>query len=74
MSLTNRKVFKNTKKAIMYDEQDIIFGNFDLKFKNGDNKLMSNLGGINSFYDCKGESVECLLGEGKGRECKMKAL
>lgn len=54
INLTNQKVFVNTKKAIVYDETELIFGNYDLKIKNGDNKLMSNFAGNNSFYEYKG--------------------
>ena len=53
MNLTAGRAFHNTKKAIIYDETDIIFGNNDLKLRNGDPKLFSNFATPASFYESK---------------------
>ena len=52
----------------------MIFGNYDLRVKAGDKKVTSNFGSIGCFYDHKGYSVHCLLGEGKNREAKIKEM
>lgn len=62
INMNKQKAFVNTKKAIVYDENEVIFGNYDLKLKNGDPKLFSNFGTNNSFYEYKGENVNSLLG------------
>lgn len=72
INLNNHKVFANTRKAIVYDEVEVIFGNFDLRIRAGDSKLFSNFASNNSFYDCKGESINALMGDGKNREIKLK--
>ena len=72
INLNNRKIFVNSRKAIVYDEVEVIFGNFDLRLRAGDSKLFSNFGSNNSFYQCQGESVNALIGEGKNREVKLK--
>ncbi len=72
LNLTSGRVFHNTKKAIIYDETDIIFGNNDLKLRNGDPKLFSNFATPASFYESKSETINSLLGEGKIREVRMK--
>ena len=67
VSLNNQQIFKNTKKAVIYDEHEVIFGNYDLRVKAGDHKVSSNFGSIGSFYDNRGYNVTVLLGEGKNR-------
>ena len=69
-ALTERKVFGlNTKnkltKAIIYDDFYMIFGNSELRIKTGDNKIFSNFGIINNFYETKGETVNSIMGEGE---------
>jgi hypothetical protein len=72
INLNSQKVFPNSRKAIVYDEVEVIFGNFDLRLRAGESKLFSNFASNNSFYECKGESINSLLGEGKNREVKIK--
>jgi hypothetical protein len=62
MNLSTQKTFKNSKKAIIYDESEVIFGNYDLRLKNNDSKLVSNFASNASFYELKGETVHSLLG------------
>jgi hypothetical protein len=54
INLNNRKVFTNSRKAIVYDEVEVIFGNFDLRLRVGDSKIFSNFASNNSFYDSQG--------------------
>jgi hypothetical protein len=54
MNLSTQKTFKNSKKAIIYDESEVIFGNYDLRLKNNDSKLVSNFASNASFYEWKG--------------------
>ena len=35
MSLTNGVTFKNIKKSLIYDNEEVIFGNYDLRVKAG---------------------------------------
>jgi hypothetical protein len=50
ISLDNQLTFRNAKKAIIYDEDELIFGNYELKVKAGDHKATSNFGAIGCFY------------------------
>lgn len=54
INLNNQKVFTNSRKAIVYDEVEVIFGNFDLRLRVGDSKLFSNFASNNSFYNNQG--------------------
>ena len=74
ISLTNQQIFKNTKKAVIYDEHEVIFGNYDLRVKAGDSKVTSNFGSIGSFYENRGNNVTILFEEGKNREAKIKEM
>ena len=74
ISLTNQQIFKNTKKAVIYDEHQVIFGNYDLRVKAGDSKVTSNFGSIGSFYENRGNNVTILFEEGKNREAKIKEM
>lgn len=67
ISFHNHLIFSNTKKAIIYDENEIIFGNYDLKIKSGDSKISSNFASLGSFYDNQGYGVHAMLGQGKNR-------
>lgn len=74
ISFNNQLVFRNIKKSIVYDENEVIFGNYDLRIKAGDNKVTSNFGLPGSFYDNAGYYASTLLGEGKNREARIKHL
>jgi hypothetical protein len=50
ISFAGHLCFKNVKKAIIYDENDIIFGNEELKIKHGENKVHSNFAANGAFY------------------------
>lgn len=56
-------------RSIVYDDYFLIFGNSELRFKSGDNRIFSNLGVQSSYFDNNGHTVDILFGEGKdGRE------
>lgn len=74
ISFHNQLVFKNTKKAIIYDENEVIFGNYDLKIRSGESKITSNFASLGSFYDNQGYGVHALLGEGKNREARIREM
>lgn len=53
------------KKSIVYDEYYIIFGNSELRIKSQENKIFSNFGISNGFYNSNGFKVDVLLGSGQ---------
>lgn len=75
ISLTNRKFFTlvaENKRAIIYDEYYLIFGNSELRIKSLDNKVFSNFAINNSYYASRGEKVTVLLGGGpQDREMEL---
>jgi hypothetical protein len=57
ISLTSQKYFTTTernKKATVYDEYYIIFGNSEIRLKSQEKKVFSNFGLNNSYYKHKG--------------------
>lgn len=65
--MTNKKCFfplELNKRAITYDDYYVIFGNSEIRIKSMEDKVFSNFGINNSYYDCKGEKVTVLLGGG----------
>ena len=70
--MTNRRFFRSYKKAVCYDKFHIIFGNNELRILNGKDKIYSNLGVNNGYYENKDHyRVDTLLGEGNNREATM---
>lgn len=74
ISLTNSLAFQNIKKSIVYDDCEVIFGNYDLRVRAGDSRVVSNFGSNGCFYEHKGHYVNTLLGEGKNREARIKHM
>ena len=70
-SLTNRRCFRNTKRAVTYDLAHLIIGNSEIRIMNGKDKIFSNFGVNNGYYERNGYDVDVLLGEGKTREVEM---
>lgn len=70
LSLWGQMTFevKQKQRAISYDDYYLIFGNSELRLKSLEQKLFSNFGIANSYYDPKGEKVISILGQGKDRE------
>lgn len=57
ISLTNEKYFtlvKPNTRAITYDDFYIIFGNSELRLKCLENRLFSNFGISNGYYNSRG--------------------
>jgi hypothetical protein len=57
LSLTNRKYFtllEHNRRAITYDEYYIIFGNSEIRLKSLENRVFSNFGISNGYYNSKG--------------------
>jgi len=57
ISLTHQKSFtlkQSNRGAITYDNLYIIFGNSELRLKFLENKLFSNFGSSDSYYNSKG--------------------
>ncbi len=75
-SLTNRRAFEPAKpnaRVVAYDDFFIIFGNSELRLKTQDNKVFSNFGVNNGYFNSRGEKVDCLLGSGTNREVEFEA-
>jgi len=53
---------------VTYDTFFLIFGNSELRLKQGETKFFTNFGIANSFYDSSGEKYTVLSGEGAARE------
>lgn len=72
ISLWNKKVFTfKQKKAIIYDDYYLIFGNAELRVRSQEFKLFSNFGINNSYYYNYGQKVGSLLGEGQQNEVHL---
>ena len=73
MSITNRKVFPliKGKRPVTYDNYFMIFGNSEIRLKQGETKVFSNFGIANGFYSPQGSSINDILGGGKEREVKI---
>lgn len=65
LSFNHGLVFRNTKKSIIYDENDVIFGNYDLRVRAGDSRVTSAFGSSGCYYDHQGHYASTLLGEGR---------
>lgn len=46
----------------------LIFGNSELRLRQGEKKLFSNFGQSSGYYSAGGDKHTVLLGEGSGRE------
>ena len=74
-SLTNKQCFELSqpnRKAITYDEFHIIFGNSEIVIQSLKDEVSSNFGITNGFYDCRGYTVDLMLGIGEAKEVKIK--
>ncbi len=70
MSVTNQVVFTlkaDVTRPITYDDYFLIFGNSELRFKTGENKIFSNLGVNNGYFEANGYTVDILFGKGRER-------
>ena len=74
VSVTNDESYKlkvkpgdNVSKGVIYDNFYVIFGNSELRIKHGDQKLFSNFGLVNTYYDNRGHKVNDILNEGDKR-------
>lgn len=62
-SLTKKEVFdpvEVNKRAVVYDEYYVIFGNSELRIKSQENKLYSNFGISSGYYKSKGQKVDMM--------------
>jgi hypothetical protein len=62
-SLTKKEVFEPVeanKRAVLYDEYYVIFGNSELRIKSQENKLYSNFGISSGYYKSKGLKVDMM--------------
>lgn len=64
ISVTQRQVFflKPETRAITYDDFYLIVGNSEFRLKTGESQIFSNFAIGNSFFDCRGLTVDSLLG------------
>ena len=74
VSVTNDESYKlkvkpgdNVSRGMTYDNFFVIFGNSELRIKHGDQKLYSNFGLSNAYYDNRGHKVNDFLNEGDKR-------
>jgi hypothetical protein len=73
-SLTNQKCFelsKPNRKAITYDEFNIIFGNSEIVIQSLKDEVYSNFGIKNGFYNCGDYTVDLMLGAGDSKEAQI---
>ena len=70
MSLTNKKVYHlmEGKRSITYDNYFLIFGNSEIRIKQGEWKVFSNFAIANGFFNPMGNTIDNLLSAGKERE------
>ena len=70
MSLTNKKVYPlmEGKRSITYDNYFLIFGNSEIRIKQGELKVFSNFAIANGFFNPMGNNIDNLLSAGKERE------
>jgi hypothetical protein len=56
LSLTERRAFKliQGKRSVTFDSYFLIFGNSELRMRQGEQKLFSNFGINNSYYNSEG--------------------
>lgn len=70
LSLTEKRAFKAipNKRSVTYDAFFLIFGNSELRLRQGELSLFSNFGINNGYYNSEGEKHMVLLGEGASHE------
>lgn len=78
ISLTKGRVYRSVpgKQAILYDQMYLIFGNQELRIDGSSNKVFSNFGIGNSFYNTTGNDVRDFLGpglDGTPREAELES-
>ena len=68
-SLNNKLAFPlfEGKMAIAFDKYFLIFGNGEIRLKHGEDKVFSNIGVNNGFYNANGAKSNEMLGEGAER-------
>ena len=73
MSLTSKMVFPvvEGKRSVNYDKFFLIFGNSEIRLRQGEFKVFSNFGIGSGFYKSTGATVNDLIGAGKEREVKI---
>ena len=59
------------KRSITHDNYFLIFGNSEIRIKQGENKVFSNFAIANGFFNPKGKTINDLLNHGKEREIKF---
>jgi hypothetical protein len=63
---------QSNRKAITYDEFNIIFGNSEIAIQSLKDEVYSNFGIKNGFYNCGDYKVDVMLGAGDAKEVKIK--
>ena len=79
ISLTKGRVYRSAagKQAVLYDEMYLIFGNQEIRVDGSSNKVFSNFGISNSFYNTSGNDVRDFLGpalDGTPREAELESF
>lgn len=62
-SLTKKEVFElveQNKRAVVYDEYYVIFGNSELRIKSQETRLYSNFGITSGYYRSRGLKVDII--------------
>jgi hypothetical protein len=75
ISLTKKKSYKSLqgKRAIIYDEFNLVFGNDQIRILTNDTLLYSNFGINNGFYENKGDSLKDFIGPSDDSQVQMSA-
>lgn len=84
ISLHNNEVFQlntpesnpgkqTTYKAMQYDKYYAIFGNAEIRIKTGENKVFSNFGIMNSYYNHRLKKVSEFLRNESKREVELES-
>ena len=62
---------KITFRGMIYDTYYMIYGNAEIRIKQGLKTVFSNFGVNNSFFDHKGAKIHDLFNEGEKREVEF---
>lgn len=68
MTCFELKKGKQNARSLVWDEFYLIVGNSDIRWRKGENKIISNFGLPHGYYDPNGCKVWDLLQEGDSRE------
>ena len=73
LSIDEEKAFSlsRNKRSLTYDEFFLIYGNSELRIRQGEMMFFSNFGIGAGFYNSRRESYEVLNGRGERRELPM---